>query len=242
MSHPHQPLIGITSGLTTNKAGSIICQVGQDYINAIQNANGIPLVIPVGAVASFPDTLLSDVDGVVFTGGADIDPERFNGKPHPKVYGISPERDEMEFILLARALEANKPILAICRGIQVLNVALGGSLYTHIQDQLETAMKHDWYPGFPRDKLAHPVNLTKGGKLHAIYEKDRIEVNSLHHQGIANIGKGLQATAFAPDGLIEGLEVEGADFALGVQWHPECLPYDPGTQKLFHAFITASGR
>lgn len=241
MQTSQQPLIGITGGLTTNKAGSKVCQVGQAYILAVQKAGGVPVMIPVGSDASSLDALLLKVDGLLFTGGGDIDPQRFNGKPHPRVYGISPERDEMEFSLLAKVLDACKPFLAICRGIQVLNVAFGGDLYTHVQDQHLPSLRHDWYPKFPRDKLAHEVDLVKGSKLHEIFGKDQIRVNSLHHQGVAGVGKGLTATAFAPDGLVEGLEVEDADFALGVQWHPECLPDDAGMQALFKALITASG-
>jgi len=241
MSQSYQPLIGITSGQTSNKAGSIICRVGQAYIQAVQSAGGTPIVIPVGSSPISLDNLLLKIDGLLFTGGGDIDPQRFTGRPHPKVYGISHQRDEMEFTLLAKALDANKPILAICRGFQVLNVALGGSLYTHIQDQRESALKHDWYPKFPRVKLAHSVSLTESSKLHAIFGKGEIWVNSLHHQGVEKVGEGLLATAFAPDGLIEGLEVEGADFAMGVQWHPECLIDDPDMKKLFRAFIAASG-
>lgn len=197
-------------------------------------------MITVWSDDSSLSALLPRLDGLVFTGGGDIDPERFNGKPHPKIYGISPERDEMEFALLSKALDSRKPFLAICRGIQVLNIAFGGDLYTHIQDQLQPSLKHDWYPKFSRDKLAHEVSLVSGSKLDEIFGAKQIRVNSLHHQGIARVGKGLKATAFAPDGLVEGLEVEGADFALGVQWHPECLPDDPGMQSLFKALITAS--
>ena len=242
MPRKHNPLIGITGGLMTNKAGSTVCQIGQAYALATQKAGGVPVLIPVGSDASSLSDLLLRVDGLVFTGGADIDPQRFNGTPHPRIYGISPERDEMEFSLMEKALEAKKPLLAICRGIQVLNVAFGGSLYTHVQDQLDSAIKHDWYPDFPRDRHAHTVNLSGSSQLHEIFEEDQIQVNSLHHQGVASVGKGLNATAFAPDGLVEGLEVEGADFALGVQWHPECLPDDACMQKLFKALISASKR
>jgi len=240
MSPSHRPYIGITSTLLKNESGSFICQVNQTYINAIQKASGIPVIIPVGLDETDLTSLLSKLDGLLFTGGGDIEPKRFNGVGHPKIYGVSPERDDLEFSLLTQALNAEKPILAICRGVQILNVAFGGKLYTHIQDQLVPALKHDWFPKFPRDKLAHTVNLTINSKLHRIFGKDMIQVNSLHHQGIATIGKGLVATAFAPDNLVEGLEVKGADFALGVQWHPECLPDNANMQALFCAFINAS--
>jgi len=239
MSSSQQPLIGITGGLESNPSGSLVCQVGQAYITAIQTAGGIPMMIPVGITNAALNALLSKVDGVLFTGGGDIDPQRFNGVPHPKIYGISPQRDEMEFNLLEKALAAGKPLLAICRGIQVLNVAFGGDLYTHIQDQRENSLKHDWFPKFPRDKLAHTVSLKCESLLDKIFNSDEIRVNSLHHQGIDRVGKGLEAIAFAPDGLVEGLVVEGTAFALGVQWHPECLPDDPGMQALFRAFVEA---
>jgi putative glutamine amidotransferase len=239
MSMHSQPLIGITGGLVDSSAGVPVCQLGQAYVTAVQRAGGIPLVIPVGIEGSALATQLSRLDGVLLSGGGDIDPLLFNGAPHPKVYGISPERDAMEIALVKMALEMEKPLLAICRGIQVLNVALGGGLYTHIQDQVEHSLKHDWFPKFPRDKLAHTVSLTCESQLDQIYDADEIRVNSLHHQGISRVGEGLTATAFAPDGLVEGLEVKGSSFALGVQWHPECLPDDPGSQQLFRAFIQA---
>jgi putative glutamine amidotransferase len=239
-SSSHRPCIGITSSLTENQSGSPVSQVSQAYINAVQNAGGIPIIIPVGLDTASLTDLLPRLDGLLLSGGGDIEPKRFNGRPHPKVSSVSPERDHMEFSLLEKALAVGKPLLAICRGIQVLNVAFGGDLYTHIQDQLQPALKHDWYPKFPRNKLAHTVSLKCGSKLHEIFGDGEIQVNSLHHQGIAKVGKGLEATAFAPDGVVEGLEVQDADFALGVQWHPECLPNEKGMQALFQAFVAAS--
>jgi putative glutamine amidotransferase len=239
MPNHSQPLIGISGGLIDSSAGVPVCQLGQAYVTAVQRAGGIPMVIPVGIDESALASLLSRLDGVLLSGGGDIDPVLFNGAPHPKVYGISPERDAMEIALVKIALETDKPMLAICRGIQVLNVALGGGLYTHIQDQVEHSLKHDWFPKFPRDKLAHTVSLNPESQLDQIYGAYEIRVNSLHHQGISQVGEGLIATAFAPDGLVEGLEVKGAAFALGVQWHPECLPDDQGSQNLFRAFIQA---
>ena len=235
------PLIGITSGLTHNEYGAPICQIGQAYVNAVHQAGGLSVVLPIGVTSTFSEDLIKRIDGLLVSGGGDIDPQRFNGILHPKVDHVSHERDILEIALVHTALAMEKPLLAICRGIQVLNVALGGTLYTHIEDQLENAFKHDWYPDFPRDKYTHTVSLKCESKLDQIYKADEIRVNSLHHQGIARIGKGLTATAYAPDGLVEGLEVYGAAFAVGVQWHPECLPNDPGTQSLFKAFIDACG-
>lgn len=239
MSISPQPLIGITSSLTRNSAGSLIYQVGQAYVNAIENAGGTALILPITQRGKTLDSLISQLDGIVFSGGGDIALKHFNGASHPRVYGVQPERDEFEFRLLERALTSGIPLLAICRGIQILNVAFGGDLYTHIADQVKGAVKHDWFPGYPRDKLAHTVKLQPNSKLNEIFNQRQIQVNSLHHQGIARIGGGLAATAFAPDSLVEGLEVSDAHFAIGVQWHPECLSEDPMMEKLFRALIDA---
>ena len=234
-----KPLIGITSGVNHNEAGIPVCQIGQAYVTAVCLAGGLPVMIPIGTAPTDAENLLMKLDGLLVSGGGDIDPQRFDGIPHPKVDLVSAERDDLEIALVHSGLAMEKPLLAICRGHQVLNVALGGTLHTHIQDQVENALKHDWYPNYPRDKYAHTVSLKCESQLDRIYNSDEIRVNSLHHQGIAKIGRGLTATAFAPDGLVEGVEVDGAAFAIGVQWHPECLPEDPGSQNLFKVFIKA---
>lgn len=233
------PLIGVTSSTYKHKSGSIRCFTNQSYVHAIQRAGGIPLLIPVGLKPAGLHSLLQRLNGVLFTGGGDIDPQFFGGQDHPKIASVNVERDRLELELLQLALRADLPLLAICRGIQLLNVGLGGTLYTHIQDQHPDALKHDWYPKFPRDKIAHTVNVTPGSKLNRIVGETELPVNSLHHQGIARIGNGLEPAATAPDGLIEAVEVKGAGFGLGVQWHPECLPESVPMQKLFRAFITA---
>ncbi|MBG0771301.1 MAG: gamma-glutamyl-gamma-aminobutyrate hydrolase family protein [Anaerolineaceae bacterium] len=239
MLNPSRPIIGITGGNIKNKSGSFAFNVGQAYITAIRHSGSIPLLIPLGTREADLQRILKLVDGILFTGGGDIETQRFNGQDHPRVYGVSPLRDTLEFTLMELALKSHKPFLAICRGIQVLNVAFGGDLYTDLADQLDNALKHDWYPDYPRDKHAHTVNLICGSILHDIFQADEVPVNSLHHQGIARIGKGLEAIAFAPDGLVEGLVVSDEKFAVGVQWHPECLPEDAKMQALFKAFITA---
>lgn len=240
MQTENKPLIGITSGIINNSQGSPVCQVGQAYVQAVESAGGIPLVIPVFKNAGDKiDSLLSRLDGVVFSGGGDIELQRFNGQPHSRIYGVSPERDSLEFHLMEKVIEDDLPMLAICRGIQVLNVAFGGDLFTHIEDQLTGSLKHDLFPGYPRDKIAHTVSIKSGSLLDEIFNAGEVEVNSLHHQGISRAGEGLEPTAYAPDGVVEGLEVQGARFAVGVQWHPECLPSHPETPKLFRSFIEA---
>ncbi len=235
-----KPVIGITSSLNQHSSDVPFLQLGYAYTTAVQKAGGIPVIIPVGTQSVNLDALLSTLDGVLFSGGGDIDPALFGGTPHPRVYGILPERDQLEIELVKKVLEIDKPFLGICRGAQVLNVALGGKLYTDIQDQLLNAGKHDWFPGYERDRLSHTVKLTNESKLHQIFNKDEIHVNSLHHQGISQLGNGLMVSATAPDGLVEAIEVNNARFALGVQWHPECLPNDQSSQELFLAFIQSS--
>ena len=239
MSGTPQAIIGITGGNAKSRTGAEVFQLGRAYIEAILLAGGVPLLIPTGLDKAGLSHLIHHLDGVLFTGGGDIQTERFNGSPHPKIYGVDPERDALEFDLLELALGRHLPFLAICRGAQVLNVAFGGGLYTHLADQLPNALKHDWFPAYPRDKHAHTVSLTRGSLLHDIFRADEVPVNSLHHQGIARVGEGLEAVAFAPDGLVEGLVVRGEAFAVGVQWHPECLPEDAPMQTLFARFITA---
>ncbi len=238
MPQPTQPLIGLTCSLTTSSTGARACQVGQAYVNAILKAGGLPLILPTAKDAATAGAL-SRLDGLLLTGGGDIDPRRFAGKPHPRIYGLSPDRDQLEFALVEDALAHSLPVLAICRGAQILNVVFGGSLHTDIADQFPNALRHDWFPDIPRDYLAHPVQLSPGSRLRQIFGQETIAVNSLHHQGIAEVGAGLLPTAHAPDGLVEALEVIGAGFALGVQWHPECLPDSPMMAKLFQAFIDA---
>ena len=240
MAEKRQALIGITGGNAKSETGADVFQLGQAYIEAIRLAGGVPILIPSALEQAQLEQLLPNLDGLLFTGGGDIETARFNGTPHPKIYGVDPARDRLEFTLLELALDRHLPFLAICRGVQVLNVAFGGGLYTHIEDQLPNALKHDWFPGYPRDKHAHTVSLTCGSLLHDIFQADEVPVNSLHHQGISRVGSGLEAIAFAPDGLVEGLVVKGEPFAVGVQWHPECLPADVTMQSLFQAFITAA--
>jgi putative glutamine amidotransferase len=239
MPHSKQPIIGISSGYALASSGIQVCQLSDAYPTAVSQAGGIPVVIPLGLSEQKLKRLLEKLDGVIISGGGDIDPEHYHGIAHPRIYDISPERDMQEFTLVGLTLEMDKPLLGICRGAQVINVVQGGTLYTHVADQKLQALKHDWFPDYPRDRRSHTVSLEEGSKLGKIYAEDEIHVNSLHHQGIFELGKGLIATGVAPDGLVEAVEVPAVRFAVGVQWHPECLPDDVGSQNLFSAFIQA---
>jgi putative glutamine amidotransferase len=150
---------------------------------------------------------------------------------------VTPARDAVELQVTRWALEADLPILAICRGVQVLNVAAGGTLWQDIATQIPGADKHDYHPNFPEDYRAHTVKTISGSRIAGIVGEDDVAVNSLHHQAIDRLGKGLHATAFAPDGIIEAIEGEGTGWVVGVQWHPEWLiGSDNRMRALFETF------
>jgi putative glutamine amidotransferase len=235
------PIIGITSSYFPPKDGKFgTVSAGESYLQAVLGAGGIPVIVPVGLSPEDLRTLFNRLDGVLLTGGGDIDPHRFDGQPHPRVYDIDERRDDLEIGLTQMSVDSGKPFLGICRGIQVINVALGGSLFTDISDQLTGSLRHDWYPDIPRTHLAHPISVTPGSRLAEVLGGEAFEVNSLHHQGLERLATGLRAVAYAPDHLIEGVEVPGHPFGLGVQWHPEWLQEHAPQRKLLQAFIEAS--
>ncbi len=235
------PLIGITTQRAAT-SGSPVVGSPETYIKAVQNAGGLPLLIPLDLTPPELDELFTHLDGILLHGGGDIDPALFHGPAHAEVYGIDPDRDRVELQLVHQAADSGKPFLGICRGIQVINVALGGTLYTHIHDQHPNALRHDCYPDFPRDYLAHPVRVLENSSLSKILGKSTIETNSLHHQGLDRPAPRLQPVAWAPDGIIEGVELTGHRFGLGVQWHPENLQAYPEMRALFLALVAAAGQ
>lgn len=183
------------------------------------------------------------VDGLLLAGGGDIDPAVYDTTRSDLVHDIDRERDEIEMTLVRWALEGGKPLFAICRGIQVMNVALGGTLYQDVLSEMPGAIRHAYFQslGFARDFPAHDVELASNARLAKLLGGRRFKVNSLHHQGIKRLAPELKPVGHAPDGLIEAVEVEGQVFAIGVQWHPEALaPGDPATRRLFDALVAAS--
>jgi putative glutamine amidotransferase len=217
--------------------------VQQTYTNAIIQAGGAPVLIPSDLPESGWRELFNRLDGILFTGGGDIAIEYFNGTPHPAVAGVDDARDAIELGLARIAAEDGKPFFGICRGLQVANVALGGTLYTDISAQVPNALIHD-YPGpdslEARTFLAHPVRVEEGSRLAHILAEPMLHVNSLHHQGIKDLAPGLEAVAYAPDGIIEAVELPGHPFGLAVQWHPEWLTDQEPIRWLFRAFVAAS--
>jgi putative glutamine amidotransferase len=235
-----QPIIGISAGRDRSDTNlQKICLI-EKYSSAIIQSGGIPLIIPTGIPKGAENEILKQVDGIMITGGGDIETRRFNGQDHNRVYGVDSDRDELEIGLVQAADKFKKPLLGICRGIQVINVAFCGNLLTDIQDQKPDSLRHDWFPDFPRDLLSHKVECKSGSLLEKITEVKNMEVNSLHHQAIMNIGDGLVATAYAPDGIVEAVEKIDHPFFLGVQWHPEWLFSWESTRKIFTAFVNST--
>ncbi|HSV86216.1 MAG TPA: gamma-glutamyl-gamma-aminobutyrate hydrolase family protein [Levilinea sp.] len=235
------PLIGITMSHTRNHSGGFVNTLADAYVGAVAAAGGIPVLLPAGIPLADVRTLRSQLSGILLSGGSDVAPSRFGGYAHPRVYGVDEARDALEIELVHVAVQTGWPLLAICRGIQIFNVALGGTLFTHIADQLERPLEHDNGSTQPRDYLAHTVQIASGSLLEHILVTSETAVNSMHHQGIDQLSPCLQPAAFTSDGLIEGVELPRHPFALGVQWHPECMPESAQMKALFSAFVITAG-
>ena len=234
-----KPLIGITTYQSTNAFGQPTVLLQQSYIRAVTQAGGVPVLIPSMIANDGWDVAYSRLDGILFSGGGDIALDHFAGDPHPRINEVESERDAIELLMIQAATSDGKPFLGICRGCQVLNVALGGTLYTHIPDQLPGAIDHS-YPGNMRTILVHQVKIEEGTHIAEIYGEPIIKVNSLHHQGLKDIAPVLRVAGHAPDGLVEAIELPDHPFGLAVQWHPEWLTDQEATRNLFRKFVEAA--
>lgn len=246
-SDPDQrrPLIGCTTYRKTADQNPPIDLFGlmPTYVEAIVAAGGVPILIPLGLSDEDLQTIFERVDGLLLPGGGDIDPSFYRGDPHATLWGIDRDRDRVEFFIARAAVAQRKPLLAVCRGHQVFNVALGGTLWVDVASQMPNAIKHDNFGIYPRNHLAHEVKLQPESTLSQCLGSNKAAVNSLHHQGIRDLAPELTAVGVAPDGLIEAVEITGHPFAIGVQWHPENLIHDdPAMLSLFKGLIRASLR
>jgi putative glutamine amidotransferase len=232
-----KPLIGITMNHEP-QPGRDLNILDQDYGKAVFRAGGIPVPI-LGIEISIPD-LVKALDGFVFTGGDDIDPRFYREKPLSDArVSISPDqRTQFEIKLFKAVIKAKKPVLAICYGAQLVNVALGGKLYQDIGLQVPNPIKHG--ASKPGEKVFHDVDVFEGTLLSHIVGVSRIRVRSAHHQSVKNPGKGLHLSAVSHDRVIEALEPRTKNFLLAIQWHPEKTPNDRYTKKLFKAFVNES--
>ena len=208
------------------------------YVNAILEAGGIPVIIPVGLENRFPNKIIELLHGLVLTGGGDIDPNMYDGTISHEISEVDPRKDLTEFDLFNLAFNKNVPILGICRGVQLINVALDGTLYQDIPSLVKMASNHK--PDFPYDSTSHQVRIEPDTRLYKALGESRIWVNSIHHQAIKLHGKGLLVNAKSNDGIIEGIEHPTKKWVVGVQWHPELIYQTDKIQaKLFKAFVDA---
>ena len=234
-------LIGITTRNGKDGDGHPLTALQHSYIKAVMQADGLPIMIPnILPEEDFLD-LYSRLNGILFSGGGDVSLKYFSGSDHPRIGEVDESRDTTEITLMRAAVNDGKPILGICRGAQVMNVALGGTLYTHIYDQLKGALDHA-YPGDLRRALVHPVNVDETTRSAEIFGETLLNVNSLHHQGLKDIAPVLKVAGYAPDGLVEIVEIPDHPYAVAVQWHPEWLTDQPAMQRLFKSFVDASGK
>ena len=245
-----RPVIGIPTQ-TLQSLGGVSAEIppswvmSQRYIVTLTNAGAVPWLIPL-----IDDETLRGIyehlDGVFLPGGADIDPASYGTAPHPSCDKTDRDRDRVELALARWAIQDRKPVLGVCRGMQLINLAAGGSLYQDLADQMPASIKHDYFPfggqTFRRDYLAHDVDVKAGTRLARVFGAGSLRVNSMHHQGVRDIGEGLAVSAVSSDGLIEGLESSNGQYVVGVQWHPEALTdSQDAARALFEDFVKEAG-
>ncbi|MEO8078734.1 MAG: gamma-glutamyl-gamma-aminobutyrate hydrolase family protein [Acidobacteriota bacterium] len=229
MTDNRAPIVGITR-----------CGRLDDYVASVEQSGGSVRVLEV---SESPRALLAQLDGLLLTGGGDVDPVLYGEERHATVDDAEPGRDEFEIDLARRAIDQDLPMLAICRGAQVLNVAAGGNLVQDIPSALATALSHS--VNLPKDAPAHAVRVSAGSVLEramgaTVVRGGLCRVNSRHHQSVGRLGNNLAVTALAPDGVIEAIESPGAAFCVGVQWHPENFWRTGEFTPLFDAFVHAA--
>jgi putative glutamine amidotransferase len=210
--------------------------LGMTYLEAIGRAGALAMVVPPLPGPAIP-ALLDRVDGIVLSGGPDLHPDAYGAAPHPQLGPTEPRLDAFELALARAADERDMPILAICRGMQVLNVARGGTLHQHLPDVVGDAVTHR-QPGAPGEPI-HGVTVAAGSRLHALVGHRHLHVNSFHHQAVDTLGERLTITGRADDGTVEAVESADSRFVLGVQWHAECLVDHDEQAALFTALVDA---
>jgi len=233
------PLVGVTTSITVGQTPER-AYVNSAYLHAVQQAGGVPVLLPPQLSKASLERLVRGLDALLLTGGGDVDPATFGEEPHPTLYEVAPARDALETQVTLIALERKTPLLAICRGIQVLNVALGGSLHQDVATEPGTQIQHSQKEA--REQTTHKVTVTPRSRLGRVLGAEDLEVNSFHHQVIKSLGRGLVPVAWAPDKLVEGVELDDdSRWVVGVQWHPEHLvgSSEPA-RRLFSALVTAA--
>ena len=242
-----RPVVGITTQTLEEIPDELPrCWImSQRYVRTLTGSGAIPWIVPLLDDADTLREIYDRLDGIFLPGGVDIDPVSYNEVASETCGRVDPDRDRTEILLAGWAMRDKKPILAVCRGAQLLSVAAGGTLYQDLGTEYPDAIKHDYFPKkgiHTRQDLVHPVDVVANTRLSRVLGSGTVLVNSMHHQGIKTLAPTLVASAFAPDGLIEGVESGGENFVVGVQWHPEDLAdNDDNMRRLFEAFIEAAG-
>ena len=227
-----RPIIGIT---TYGQDEDLQFKIPRQYVDCVRRAGGLPWLLPPGEVDL--DDFFAAIDGLILAGGGDLNPEHYQGQSHSSIYMLDAERDMMELQIAKTAIATKMPTLAICRGVQVVNVALGGTLFEHLPDVVGNAVVHRLPP---REPTEHPIRVLPESRLAKILTATDFSAASWHHQAIRDIGPGLEPVAFAPDNTIEAVELQGHPWLIGVQWHPELTAAtDTIQQKLFNEFVIA---
>ncbi|WP_448522635.1 gamma-glutamyl-gamma-aminobutyrate hydrolase family protein [Pseudothermotoga sp.] len=209
-----RPIVGISCSMDEESL-----KLNMNYYQAVEEAGGLPILVPILKERESLHWLVDLLDGMIFSGGVDIDPHHYNEEPHPGLGQITPERDELEITLCRILYEMKKPIFGICRGIQLINVALGGTLYQDIKTELPKVLKH--YQEAPAYSPTHEVFIEKDSLLFSIVKMESLRVNSFHHQAVKDVAAVLRVVARAQDGVVEAVESSDEGFVLAVQWHPE---------------------
>jgi putative glutamine amidotransferase len=230
-----RPIIGITTYGRNDKG---LFGIDVEYVEAIRRAGGIPILLPPGEL--YQDELLERLDGLIISGGGDVEPGHYQGADHAAIEYVDPQRDASEIKLAQMVVETGLPALNICRGAQVLNVALGGTLIEHLPDEVGDALDHRATPeGF----VYHPVAIEPNSRLSEIVGQTEVTSASWHHQAVRQLAPSLKAVAFAADGTIEALEMPEHPWLIAVQWHPESIAADdPANQRLFDALVEAANK
>ena len=238
--HPAKPVIGISAFpriVETSIGRTLLHTASRFYVESVVRAGGVPVVLPVIDPTDV-DSMIGAIDGLVLTGGGDVQPSRYGAKPIPETQNVDPARDDFDLRLFGLALERDLPVLATCRGMQIVNVALGGSLVQHVPAL--TGQVHNWL-----DRGIEPVHKVKiepESRLAEALGETELEVNSLHHQAVCDAAPGTRPVAWAEDGTIEAIELEATSRVVAVQWHPELMEDWPEQQGLFRQLVDESRR
>src|SRR2546428_6542480 len=230
-----KPIIGIGSDVLQKKGERERAFAYTTYVESLRRAGAVPVWTP--PQPDNAEEIAEGLDGILLAGGDDCDPTVYGEEPHPSVEPMDPRRQSNDLALARAARERGIPTLGICLGVQMMNVASGGTLIQDIASEVKTEIDH---ASEPSDRHRHEVLVEKGTRLGKILGKQELEVNSSHHQAIRNVGQGLRVTAHAPDGVIEGLEDPSHPFYVGVQWHPEDMSGEGSASALFGAFVEAA--